>query len=294
MASVHRRPRSKYWHAAWRDRDGKLKLCSTKQTNRSKALAFALDCERAEKLAGGDSLTEAQARKIVSDIMERAGTDEVLRNPSIETWLREWIKGKEARKSAGTAARYEHVVDEFIEHLGTRAKRPLNAVTSRDIEGFITRRIDAGCSTTTVNLDGKILRTAFNQARREGLISVNPVETLGHAAVTAIETCVNQHIAYLQFNDEDANPHFIRLFLESRYDELRGIGQAGGSTKGALTCGFLKTYLVPFAERAEQDEIADTLMTIERKIAVHERKRATLRELFKTLLHQLMTGQIRA
>ena len=60
-------------------------------------------------------------------------------------------------------------------------------------------------------------------------------KTLGHSAVTAIETCVSQHIAYIQFKSEDPNSHFIRLFLESRYEELRGIAQGGGSTKGALT-----------------------------------------------------------
>ena len=68
-------------------------------------------------------------------------------------------------------------------------------------------------------------------------------KTLGNAAVTDIETCVSQHIAYMQFYDESANPHFIRLFLETRYDELRAIAQGGGSTKGALTCGFLKSLL---------------------------------------------------
>ena len=118
-------------------------------------------------------------------------------------------------------------------------------------------------------------------------------KTLGHVAVTAIETCVSQHIAFLAFADDSANPHFIRLFLESRYAELRGVALGGGSTKGALTCGFLKTFLVPRPERKEQDEIASALMTIEAKISVHERKRAALSDLFQTLLNQLMTAQIR-
>ena len=43
----------------------------------------------------------------------------------------------------------------------------------------------------------------------------------------------------------------------------------------------------------EQDEIVSILQTIDRKIAVHERKRAALSDLFQTLLHQLMTAQIR-
>lgn len=118
-------------------------------------------------------------------------------------------------------------------------------------------------------------------------------KTLGHAAVTAIETCVSQHIAFLMFDDDSNNPHFFRLFLESRYAQLRGVALGGGSTKGALTCGFLKSYLAPHPKRDEQDEIASALMTIESKISVHERKRAALSDLFQTLLHQLMTAQIR-
>jgi integrase len=176
MASVHRRPDSKYWHAAWRDVHGKLILRSSKQTDRTKALAFALECERAEKLAGNGSLTEAQARKIVEDIMERAATGEVLRNHSIAVWFREWLAGKEARKSASTAVRYEHVIEEFLAHLAEKAKRPLTALSTRDVQAFISKRTKAGCSPTTVMLDGKIIRAALNQARREGLISVNAAE----------------------------------------------------------------------------------------------------------------------
>ena len=176
MASVHRRPDSKYWHAAWRDVHGNLKLRSSKQTERNKALAFALECERAEKLAGTGTLTETQARKIVQDIMERASSGEVLRNHSVEVWLREWMAGKEARKSSATALRYGHIINEFLKHLGDKAKRSLTSLSTRDVQSFITKRTNAGCSPTTVLLDGKILRTALNQARREGLISTNPAE----------------------------------------------------------------------------------------------------------------------
>jgi len=51
--------------------------------------------------------------------------------------------------------------------------------------------------------------------------------------------------------------------------------------------------LPPSARRHEQDEIVRILKTIDRKISVHERRRDTWRELFKTLLHELMTGRIR-
>jgi type I restriction enzyme, S subunit len=43
----------------------------------------------------------------------------------------------------------------------------------------------------------------------------------------------------------------------------------------------------------EAVEIEAILDTIDRKIDLHRRKRAVLDELFKALLHKLMTGEIR-
>ncbi|MBL9167663.1 MAG: site-specific integrase [Verrucomicrobiales bacterium] len=151
---------------------------STKLTDRSAATAFALEIERTEKLAGAGSLVEAQATAILKGILERAGGGETLRTRITSEWLRSWIEGKEATKSTATGVRYKQIVEEFIEHLGHRAKKPLSAVTTREIQAFLTKRTDSGCSPTTVQLDGKILRTAFNRARREGLITTNPAEAV--------------------------------------------------------------------------------------------------------------------
>lgn len=43
----------------------------------------------------------------------------------------------------------------------------------------------------------------------------------------------------------------------------------------------------------EQREIVAILDAIDRKIELHRKKRAVLEELFKALLHKLMTGEIR-
>lgn len=118
-------------------------------------------------------------------------------------------------------------------------------------------------------------------------------KTLGNVAMTTIDTFVSQHLAYLTIDRDDVDPNFVRHYLSSRYDDLRALGQAGGSTKGAITCAGLKTVRVPLPALDEQREIARTLDTIDRKIALHERKRATLQELFDTLLHDLMTGRLR-
>jgi type I restriction enzyme S subunit len=81
--------------------------------------------------------------------------------------------------------------------------------------------------------------------------------------------------------------------MQTRYEHLRSISQAGGSTKGALTCGYLKTYPIPVPSLDEQREIACVFAALELKEKVLERKHAALADLFRTLLHQLMTAQIR-
>jgi hypothetical protein len=65
MASVYRRPKTKYWFAGWYDSNGKFHLRSTKKTDRRHAMTVALAWERAEKLARDRLLTETAARNIL-------------------------------------------------------------------------------------------------------------------------------------------------------------------------------------------------------------------------------------
>jgi len=43
----------------------------------------------------------------------------------------------------------------------------------------------------------------------------------------------------------------------------------------------------------EQEKIASTLSTIDKKIKHHTSKKITLQDMFKTMLNKLMTGEIR-
>lgn len=118
-------------------------------------------------------------------------------------------------------------------------------------------------------------------------------KTLGNTALVRFETCINQHLAYAQFTSDRILPEFALWFMQTRYDHLRSISQAGGSTKGALTCGYLKTYLIPVPALEEQKKIAATFAALDAKEKHHRRKHAALSALFRTLLHQLMTAQLR-
>ncbi len=157
-------------------------------------------------------------------------------------------------------------------------------VYDRDIEAadqFVTKTALDECHLPIVK-PGAVLVAITGQGK-----------TLGHCAVLRIEATINQHVAYLQTDTSKADPGFIRGYLETQYDYLRQVAAGGGSTKGALTCAFLRSLPLPLPEMEEQREIVAILDAIDRKIDLHRKKRAVLEELFKALLHKLMTGEIR-
>lgn len=118
-------------------------------------------------------------------------------------------------------------------------------------------------------------------------------KTLGNSAITRIETCINQHLAYAQFHSPNIAPDFVLWFMQTRYDYLRSIAHGGGSTKGALTCGFLKTLSIPVPSTDEQKEIVTVFQTLDDKHDSAASKQSALQDLFRTLLHELMTAKAR-
>ena len=178
MASIHRRPDSQYWHAAYFGPDGRRILRSTKQQDRQSALAVAMEFERASKLARRGELVEAQAREVLKDIMKRANIGETIQSASIKSHFDGWLASKRARKSEATGERYGMAVNAFLKTLGKRASLPLTSLTARDVERFLDARTAESLSPATLNLDVKIISGALNVARRQGLIPTNPAEAV--------------------------------------------------------------------------------------------------------------------
>jgi type I restriction enzyme S subunit len=119
-------------------------------------------------------------------------------------------------------------------------------------------------------------------------------KTLGNCALLGIDATVSQHLAYVSLNSSEVAGSYVRGYLETQYGYLRDVASGGGSTKGALTCAFLRELPIPLPQtREEQQEIADVLDAIDLKIDLHKRKKTVLEELFQSLLHKLMTGEVR-
>ena len=177
MASLKRSPHGPYWICAYTKANGERAQRSTKQADKDRAWAVCLAWADAEDKARAGTLTEAQARRVITEIVERT-TGEPLGFYTAEGWLREWLAGKQQTKKAGTFIRYEHVIEGFIGHLGKRAALNIAHIQARDVKGFRDKELTAGKAGKTANLAVKIVGGAFNAARRQGLIPVNPAEAL--------------------------------------------------------------------------------------------------------------------
>jgi integrase len=170
MASVWRHPESKFWFACFTLPDGRRTKRSTKKTNRSEAQKIADRFEEAARSV----VTEAQARRVLSDIYQIVrGKD--LKSSTIAAYLERWAVAKQHELTPSTAAKYKRVAEQFTAHLGPKAAQDLGHLEKDDVAAF-RDALAGSLSIATANGALKILRVAFGQARRDGLVTANPAE----------------------------------------------------------------------------------------------------------------------
>ena len=121
---------------------------------------------------------------------------------------------------------------------------------------------------------------------------------IGRAAVWdgEIANCTFQnHIHRLRPQDDGrVAPRFAMSWLEEGFCHRRIYeGASNRTTIPNLSRARLGELSMPVPSLDEQREIVTILNAIDRKIDLHRKKRAVLDELFKVLLHKLMTEDIR-
>ena len=104
---------------------------------------------------------------------------------------------------------------------------------------------------------------------------------------------LNQRVTRIDVTDhrlqKDFAHHFLlsRKFLDHLYPTAKGMKQANLSTNA------MKKIKVVLPGEAEQSEIAMCFKSLDQKVVVAGRKLAALQDLFRTLLHELMTAKTR-
>lgn len=115
--------------------------------------------------------------------------------------------------------------------------------------------------------------------------------TRGKVAILGIDAACNQACAAIRATDDRIEGRYLYHYLVSRYNAIRQL--AHGGQQQNLNLDIVRDLPIAFpADKAEQSEVVTILDAIDRKIDLHQRKRAVLDDLFKALLHKLMTGEI--
>lgn len=111
-----------------------------------------------------------------------------------------------------------------------------------------------------------------------------------------LDLCVHQnHVFAVRPDRKRLLPEFFAYLAQSAYGKAYFLKVAHKTTNLAcINSTKLKAFpvLIP-PTLDEQREIVEILDAIDRKISLHQRKRAVLEDLFKALLDKLMTGKIR-
>jgi type I restriction enzyme S subunit len=155
------------------------------------------------------------------------------------------------------------------------------------------------CAIDTTDL----LSMDFNE-RERGKFSLVPGDLLiceggepGRAAIWhgEVKECYYQKALHrLRPKSDRISNDFLAHWLEFalRHQDLYGVAGAS-STIAHLPEVQIKMLPVPLPVRKEQDAVVESLNAVDNKTALHQRTHAALTALFRTLLHQLMTAQIR-
>jgi type I restriction enzyme, S subunit len=135
---------------------------------------------------------------------------------------------------------------------------------------------------------------------REGDIVVNrvngSVDILGKSAIVghlAESTVFESNMMKFSVDVERTSGWFLLRFLNSRAARRQIIKKARIIHQASINQQDLKSIVVPLPPLEEQKEIVHLLKAIDEKITTEENRKRTLDILFKTLLHDLMTGKVR-
>lgn len=124
----------------------------------------------------------------------------------------------------------------------------------------------------------------------------NSIELVGKTSIFELDGdyVFASYLIRLQTNTERLNPDYLNFYLNhsATQDRLKTIANRGVS-QANISASRLSGFVVPVPSVKEQARITKILEGVINKVAHHQTRKRTLEALFRTLLHELMTGQRR-
>jgi len=159
----------------------------------------------------------------------------------------------------------------------------------------------------TGEIDYRVITRTEEKITREGLANsaakVFPKGTLliamygqgltrGRVGLLGIDAATNQACAAITpQNERRVSTLFIYHFLEFHYEDLRQMGH--GANQRNLNVALIKGFRISLPTPDEQARIVEALGVLDTKLTLHQSTHSALTALFRTLLHHLMTAQLR-
>jgi len=157
----------------------------------------------------------------------------------------------------------------------------------------------------TAEIDNNILNFSRQNISREALerysLRVYPAGTVflamygqgktrGRVSLLGISSTTTQNTAAIE-PGEDLDSLYLWNYLLGQYERLRNTGNLGHLSH--LNLGYVKALEIPLPPKHEQGQLGSVLSRLHSTIEVEEQKAGSLQTLFSSMLHLLMTGQVR-
>lgn len=140
--------------------------------------------------------------------------------------------------------------------------------------------------TQTLNEDGLAISKMFPA----GTILITIAANIGFTGILEFDSACPDSLIGITPN-ESLHTEFLNYYLITQQPEMDRLAPKG--TQKNINIQFLKPWPVPLPSFEEQTEIAEAFSATDRKIRLGTQKRNELQDLFRTLLHELMTAKTR-
>jgi len=107
------------------------------------------------------------------------------------------------------------------------------------------------------------------------------------------DTLFDCHLIRVRLKQARMNPIYFASYWASATGQNELIRRSKTTTMTTINQKSLAEALIPIPVKEEQEKMAEIYGNMQAKIDIHESKRGTFHDLFRTILNKLMTGKIR-
>lgn len=177
---------------------------------------------------------------------------------------------------------------------GTTGRYPILRMNNLQDGNVLTEQVKGGLQ--YVDLDDVTLAKFRLQPGELLFNRTNSSELVGKTSLFELsgDFIFASYLIRLQLDNRRLDPRFANYYLNMSATQARMKQLASrGVSQSNINATKLKGFEVPIPSVSEQRDIAAQLATVDAKLAAAEARRNALDNLFKSLLHHLMTGKVR-